>query len=255
MLIKNKTALISGGASGLGEATAKKLWDLGAKIVILDNNELKGTALIKELGAKSLFFKTDITETTEVERAISKAHELFGSIDIAVNCAGIAPAMKTVTKNGPHDLELFIRTVRINYIGTFDVARLAACKMLENEPGPNGERGIIINTSSISAFEGQIGQAAYASSKAGVVGLTICMARDLASSGIRVCSIAPGLFDTPLMANLSDNVKKDMARNVPFPSKLGDPGDYASLVQHIIENQMLNGEVIRLDGALRMPPR
>lgn len=255
MLIENKTAIISGGASGLGEATARRLLGLGAKVVILDNNEIKGNALVEELGGNSAFCKVDITKTEEVQTAIDFTVNRFGSIDMAINCAGIAPAMKTATKKGPHDLELFRRTIEINYIGTFDVVRQAAFKMISNAPNEYGERGVIINTSSITAYEGQIGQAAYASSKAGVAGLTICMARDLAAEGIRVCSIAPGLFNTPMMAGLPDSVKIELAKNVPFPSRLGNPVEYAMLAQHIIENPMLNGEVIRLDGALRMPPK
>lgn len=255
MLIENKTAIISGGASGLGEATARRLLRLGAKVVILDNDDIKGNALVEELDSNISFCKTDITKTEEVQAAIDFTVKKFGSLDIAINCAGIAPAMKTASKKGPHDLSLFKRTIEINFIGTFDISRLAAYTMLSNEPNESGERGVIINTSSITAYEGQIGQAAYASSKAGVAGLTICMARDLATDGIRVCSIAPGLFDTQMMAGLPDRVKIELAKNVPFPSRLGNPVEYAMLAQHIIENPMLNGEVIRLDGALRMPPR
>ncbi|PKM86786.1 MAG: 3-hydroxyacyl-CoA dehydrogenase [Firmicutes bacterium HGW-Firmicutes-12] len=255
MLIKNKTAIISGGASGLGEATARRLLSLGAKVVILDNNDILGNALVEELGNNSAFCKADITKTEEVQTAIDYTVNKFDSLDIAINCAGIAPAMKTVGKKGPHDLSLFKRAIDINLIGTFDLARLAAFKMLSNELNESRERGVIINTSSISAFEGQIGQVAYATSKAGVAGLTICMARDLAADGIRVCTIAPGLFNTQMMAGLPERVKIDLAKGVPFPSRLGNPVEYAMLAQQIIENSMLNGEVIRLDGALRLPPK
>lgn len=224
-------------------------------MVILDFNDVKGNALVVELGSNLAFYKVDITNTEEVQAAIDFTINKFGSLEIAVNCAGIAPGMKTASKKGPHDISLFKRAVDINLIGTFDICRLAAYKMLNNEPNETGERGVIINTASIAAFEGQIGQAAYAASKAGIVGLTICMARDLATDGIRVCTIAPGLFNTPMMAALPEDVKIELAKRVPFPSRLGDPAEFAMLAQHIIENSMLNGETIRLDGALRMTPR
>ena len=224
-------------------------------MVILDFNDVKGNALVEELGSNLAFYKVDITNTEEVQAAIDFTINKFGSLEIVVNCAGIAPGMKTASKKGPHDISLFKRAVDINLIGTFDICRLAAYKMLNNEPNETGERGVIINTASIAAFEGQIGQAAYAASKAGIVGLTICMARDLATDGIRVCTIAPGLFNTPMMAALPEDVKIELAKRVPFPSRLGDPAEFAMLAQHIIENSMLNGETIRLDGALRMTPR
>ena len=256
MNIQNKTAIVSGGASGLGEATTRRLLNLGAKVVILDNNDVKGNALVEELGSNLGFYKTDITKTEEIQAAIDFAVNKFGRLDIVVNCAGIARGMKTASKKAPHDISLFKLTIDINLVGTFDVCRLAAFKMLNNEPCETGERGVIINTASVAAFEGQIGQVAYAASKAGIAGATICMARDLSTEGIRVCTIAPGLFDTPMMSNLPEKyVKIELAKNVPFPSRLGSPTEYAMLAQHIIENSMLNGETIRLDGALRMTPR
>jgi len=255
MIIKDKTAIVTGGASGLGEATARRLLDLGANVVILDFNDTKGNALVDELGSNLGYYKTDITKSEDIQAALEYTINKYGRLDIAVNCAGIAKGMKTASKKAPHDIDMFKQTIAVNLVGTFDVCRLAAFEMIKNVPNENGERGVIINTSSLAAFEGQIGQIAYAASKAGVAGATICMARDLSSEGIRVCSIAPGLFETPMMAGLPESVKIDLAKNVPFPSRLGNPSEYAMLVQHIVENSMLNGETIRLDGALRMTPR
>jgi len=252
MKIEGKTAIISGGASGLGEAAATRLIQNGARVVLLDLNEEKGTALVKKLGEGAAFIKTDITVTQEVQAAIDFTIEKFGKIDIIVNCAGIAPGMKIAGKKGPHDLDLFRKAIDINLIGLFDVMRLAADKMLKNELNDEGGKGVIINTASIAAFEGQTGQAAYAASKAALVGMTLPAARDLSGDGIRVCTIAPGIFATPMMASLPEKVQESLGATVPFPSRLGKPDEFAMLVQQIIENPMLNGETIRLDGALRM---
>lgn len=255
MDVKNKTAVVTGGASGLGEATVRRLLELGARVVVVDINEARGEILSKELGDNFAFCRTDISVTEEVEAAVSFAVEKFGGIDILVNCAAIGIAGKTASKKGPHDLKAFRKTIEVNLIGTFDVIRQAAYKMLSNQPDENGERGVIVSTASVAAFEGQIGQAAYTASKAAIAGLTIVIARDLAADGIRACTIAPGLFDTPLLGSLPEEVKTSLGKMIPFPSRLGRPQEYAMLVQQIIENPMLNGEVIRLDGAIRMAPR
>lgn len=255
MNIQGKTAIISGGASGLGEATAVRLVKQGANVVLLDLNEEKGTALAKQLGESAVFIKTNIIVSDEVQGAIEIAVEKFGKIDILVNCAGIAPGMKVAGKKGPHDLELFKKVIDINLIGLFDIIRLAAAKMLNNDLNEEEGRGVVINTASIAAFEGQIGQAAYAASKAAIVGMTLPLARDLSEEGVRVCAIAPGLFATPMMESLPDQVKESLGKKVPFPARLGNPDEYAMLVQQIIENPMLNGETIRLDGAIRMSPK
>jgi 3-hydroxyacyl-CoA dehydrogenase/3-hydroxy-2-methylbutyryl-CoA dehydrogenase len=255
MEIEGITAVVTGGASGLGEATVRLLHGLGANVVILDMNQERGEALFAELGERSAFAKADVTVPGEVEAALRLAVHQFGGIDTAVNCAGVGPPMKVLGKKGPHDLDVFQKVVQINLIGTFDVIRRAASHMVDNEPNDEGERGVIVNTASIAAFEGQIGQAAYAASKAGVVGMTLPIARELARSGIRVCTIAPGLFDTPLLAALPPEVKESLGKQIPFPPRLGTPREYAQLVRQIIENPLLNGETIRLDGALRMPPK
>ncbi len=255
MKIQGKTAIITGGASGLGEAVVRRLLGLGANAVILDLNEERGTRLVNELGEQAAFIKTDISATVEVQKAIDFTREKFGKIDIVVNCAGISSGSKTSSKKGPHDLAYFKKVIDINLVGAFDVMRLAAFDMLQNEPNDEGGRGVIINTSSIAAYDGQIGQVAYAASKAALVGMTLPAARDLAADGVRVLTICPGLFDTPMMRNLPEQVRIDLARTVPFPSKLGLPDEFAMLVQQMIENPMLNGETIRLDGALRMSPR
>ncbi len=255
MNIHQKTALIAGGASGLGEATARHFHKLGAKVVIFDLNEERGKALTDELGERAAFVAGSVTETSEVQRAIELAQTRFGDIAIAVNTAGIATPGRILGKHGPLSLQTFSQVIAVNLIGTFNVLRLAAAAMQKNQPTSDGERGVIINTASIAAYEGQIGQVAYAASKGGVVGLTLPAARDLAKWGVRVVTIAPGLFDTPLLAGLPESVRDNLGKQIPFPSRLGRPPEYAFLAQHIVENVLLNGEVIRLDGALRMGPR
>lgn len=255
MKIEGKTAIITGGASGLGEATARMLIENKARVVLLDLNEAAGKALAEELGEGAAFIKTDITVTGEVEAAIAFALEKFQRIDIVVNCAGIAPGSKIISKKGPHSLDLFRKTMEINVIGPFDVMRMAADKMLANELNDEEGRGVLINTASIAAFDGQIGQAAYAASKAALVGMTLPVARDLSGDGIRICTIAPGLYKTPMMAGLPENVQEALGKMVPFPSRLGKPEEYAMFVRQIIENPMLNGETIRLDGAIRLAPK
>jgi 3-hydroxyacyl-CoA dehydrogenase/3-hydroxy-2-methylbutyryl-CoA dehydrogenase len=255
MQIKGSTAVITGGASGLGEATARRLHDLGANVVVIDINQELGEALCAELGSRAVFSETDVTVPDQVEAAMRLPLDRFGAIGFAINCAGIGPPMKVVGKQGPHDLEHFKNVLNINLIGTFDVLRWAAFHMAGNNPNEAGERGVIVNVASVAAYEGQIGQAAYSASKAGVVGMTLPIARELARSGIRVCTIAPGLFDTPLLAALPPEVKEVLGKQIPFPPRLGRPVELAFLVQQIIENPMLNGETIRLDGALRMPPK
>ena len=254
MQISGNTFLVSGGASGLGGATSRLLAASGAFVVIADINKEKGEALAKELGLNAMFVETNVADEESVKNAVAKT-SLFGPLRGAINCAGIGVAEKTVGKDGPHTLASFKRVIEVNLIGTFNVIRLAAAQMNSQEPNDSGERGVIINTASIAAFDGQIGQAAYSASKGGIVGMTLPIARDLARSGIRIVTIAPGLFDTPLLAGLPEDVKKVLGAQVPFPSRLGDPAEYAALAKHIIENEMLNGETIRLDGALRMPPK
>jgi NAD(P)-dependent dehydrogenase (short-subunit alcohol dehydrogenase family) len=253
--IQHRTFLISGGGSGLGAATAQLLASAGAKVVIADVNSEKGEALAAEIGARALFVKTDVTDEESVKNAIGAAISKFGALHGAVNCAGIGVAEKTIGKEGPHPLASFKRVIEVNLIGTFNVIRLAASQMVQQEPAPSGERGVIVNTASVAAFDGQIGQAAYSASKGGIVGMTLPIARDLARDGIRVVTIAPGLFDTPLLAGLPEKMRQALGTQVPFPARLGRPSEYAALAKHIIENEMLNGEVIRLDGALRMPPK
>ncbi len=255
MLIDGKSAIVTGGASGLGLATVRKLHSLGAKVLIADLNQEAGKALEHELGEGTLFVETDVTQETSVKRAVELAVQQHGGIHLLVNCAGIAIAEKIVGKERPHDLEHFTRVIQVNLIGTFNTLRLAAAAMAQNQPNKEGERGIIVNTASVAAFEGQIGQAAYAASKGGIVALTLPAARELARLGIRVVSIAPGIFDTPLLARLPERARISLGEQVPFPPRLGRPDEYAALVQHIVENVTLNGETIRLDGALRMGPR
>ena len=247
----NKTAaIVTGGASGLGEATARHLSQQGAIVTILDRDSDRGNTVAEAIGGH--FVTTDVTDEASVQAAIDLALDKMGRITAAVNCAGIAYAIKTVGRDGPHPLDAFKRTIDINLVGTFNVARLAAQAMGRNDPEPDGARGVIINTASIAAFDGQKGQAAYAASKGGVVGLCLPMARDLAQSGIRVMTIAPGIFMTPMLAGLSEDVQKQLAADVPCPPRLGDPSEYARLAGFIIEAGYLNGEVIRIDGALRM---
>ena len=249
MRLDDISALVAGGASGLGEATARELAARGARVTVADLNEERGAALAGELGGT--FVKADVTDEAQVAAAVERA----GALRLAVSCAGIGWAERTVKKDGPAALEPFETVVRVNLIGTFNVLRLAAAAMAGNEPDDGGERGVVVMTASIAAFDGQIGQTAYSASKGGVVGLTLPAARDLARLGIRVCTIAPGLFDTPLLAALPDEAREALGAQVPFPPRLGRAEEYAGLACHIAENTMLNGETIRLDGALRMPPK
>ena len=255
MKLKDAVAVITGGGSGLGEATARDFVASGAKVVLLDLPNSPGAKLAESLGGAALFAPTDVASEKETAGAIASAVDRFGTVHVAVNCAGIGKAQRTISKDGPHSLELFSRVIQVNLIGTFNVIRLAAAQMAKNAPNEDGERGVIINTASIAAYDGQIGQAAYSASKGGVVGMTLPIARDLSSSGIRVCTIAPGTFDTPMLATLPEPARKALGAAIPFPSRLGHPAEYAALARHIVENVMLNGETIRLDGALRMAPR
>ncbi|HLW69454.1 MAG TPA: SDR family NAD(P)-dependent oxidoreductase [Candidatus Binataceae bacterium] len=255
MQLKNMVALITGGGSGLGGATAQEFAAAGAKVVILDLPGSPGPKLAETFGGNGLFVAANVADAAATEQAINAAVARFNALHCAVNCAGIGRAHRTIGKEGPHPLELFNQVVQVNLVGTFNVIRLAAAQMAKNAPGPDGERGVIINTASIAAYDGQIGQAAYSASKGGVVGMTLPIARDLASSGIRVCTIAPGTFDTPMLATLPEAARKALGAQVPFPSRLGQPEEFAALARHIVENAMLNGETIRLDGALRMAPR
>lgn len=255
MEIQGKTFLISGGGSGLGEATARRLAAAGANVVLADINREAGESVAADLGEQARFAATNVTDEAAVSAAIAVAEEAFGGLDGAVNCAGVGDPGKILGREAPHSLALFEKVIRINLIGTFNVLRLAAEAMNRNEPDAGGERGVIINTASIAAYDGQIGQAAYASSKGGIVALTLPAARELARFGIRVVTIAPGIFDTPLLAGLPEKARLSLGEQVPFPSRLGQPEEYAALAAHIVSNSMLNGEVIRLDGALRMAPR
>jgi NAD(P)-dependent dehydrogenase (short-subunit alcohol dehydrogenase family) len=251
--IEGNSALVVGGASGLGEATARRLHEQGAIVTIADLNAEKGAALAAELGVE--FVACDVREESQVQAAVERATEADGGLRIAVCCAGIGWAQKVAGSKGPHALMPFETTIQINLIGTFNVLRLAATAMIAADPLEDGERGVCVNTASVAAFDGQIGQIAYSASKGGIVGMTLPAARDLAGQGIRVNTIAPGLFDTPLLAALPEEARQKLGAGVPFPQRLGAPTEYAQLACHIVENRMLNGEVIRLDGALRMPPR
>lgn len=256
-MLKNAVTLVTGGASGLGRATVERLVQQGSKVVICDLPNSKGSELSKSIGeSNTLFCPVDVTSESDVQAALDATKKQFGKLDSVVNCAGIAVAFKTYNFNKklPHKLEDFAKVINVNVIGTFNVARLSVGLIGDNEPNQDGQRGVIINTASIAGYEGQMGQTAYASSKAAIIGLTLPMARDLSSHGIRVCTIAPGLFETPLLASLPDKVRAFLAKSVPFPQRLGNPTEYAMLVQNIIENPLLNGETIRLDGALRMQP-
>lgn len=253
MDVNGSVALVTGGASGLGLATAEKLLDAGAKVVVLDLPGSPGEQVAEKLGDAVRFAAADVRDEAAVSAALDVAAEL-GTLRVAVNCAGIGPAAKTVGKNGPFPLDLFTRVIEVNLIGSFNVIRLAAERMTAADP-VDGERGVIINTASVAAFDGQIGQAAYSASKGGIVGLTLPVARDLASAMIRVVTIAPGLFDTPLLASLPEEARDSLGKQVPHPSRLGSPSEYGALAAHIVANPMLNGEVIRLDGAIRMAPR
>jgi NAD(P)-dependent dehydrogenase (short-subunit alcohol dehydrogenase family) len=254
MEIRSKSFLVTGGASGLGEATARMIVARGGSVILADVNPA-GADLAAELGSAAVFVATDVTEEADGLRAIETAKARFGGLHGLVNCAGIAPGERIVGRSGPHRLDAFIRVISVNLIGAFNMLRLAAAAMCENEPTDDGERGVIINTASVAAFEGQIGQAAYAASKAGVAGLTLPAARELARFGIRVVTIAPGLFMTPMMAGFPPEMRQSLAETVLFPKRLGKPEEYAALVEAIITQPMLNGETIRLDGALRMAPK
>ena len=247
MEIKNSTFLVAGGGSGLGAATARMLGDAGANVVAAD---LRG-----EEGPNTRFVEADVTDEESVRAAVETVVEEFGGLHGAVNCAGVAIAEKVLGREGPHSLDSFTNVIQVNLIGMFNVIRLAAAAMVGNEPGEDGGRGVIVNTASVAAFDGQIGQAAYAASKGGGASMTLPLAREFARSGIRVVTIAPGLFDTPMMAGLPEEARASLGEQVPFPSRLGRPEEYAALVRHVVENDMLNGEVIRLDGAIRMAPR
>jgi NAD(P)-dependent dehydrogenase (short-subunit alcohol dehydrogenase family) len=256
MQVAGKGTLVAGGASGLGEATARALAAAGANVVIADLNAEQGEALAEELGMSASFVEADVTDEAAVAGAVERAAEAGeGGLRVSVCCAGIGWAERVARKGGPHNLEFFSNVVKVNLIGTFNVLRLAAAAMSENEPDEEGERGVCINTASIAAFDGQIGQIAYAASKGGIVGMTLPAARDMASRGIRVITIAPGLFDTPLLAALPEEARNALGAGIPFPPRLGQPAEYAQLVEQIVANPMLNGETIRLDGALRMPPK
>jgi NAD(P)-dependent dehydrogenase (short-subunit alcohol dehydrogenase family) len=254
MQIQGVTALVTGGASGLGAATARRLHEAGATVVIADLNEEQGAARAEELGDRAAFVRCDVTDEASVQAAVDAAGE-DGTLRISVNCAGIGWAQRTAHRKGAHPLVPFDTVIKVNLIGTFNVLRLAAQKMLETVEPIDGERGVCINTASVAAFDGQIGQIAYSASKGGVVGLTLPAARDLAREHIRVCTIAPGLFDTPLLAALPEAAREALGASVPHPARLGTPAEYAQLAQSIVENPMLNGETIRLDGALRMAPQ
>jgi NAD(P)-dependent dehydrogenase (short-subunit alcohol dehydrogenase family) len=247
--------LVVGGASGLGEATVRRLHAGGAPLVVADLNEERGAALVEELGDRAQFVRADVTDADQLQRAVDAAAGLEGGLRISVCCAGIGWAERVASRRGAHALEPFETVIRVNLIGTFNVLRLATAAMVGQEPAPSGERGVCINTASIAAFDGQIGQIAYSASKGGIVGMTLPAARDLAVAGIRVCTIAPGTFDTPLLAALPDENRRALAEAIPFPARLGQPDEFAALAAHIVENEMLNGETIRLDGALRMAPR
>ena len=255
MRIEGASALVVGGASGLGAATARDLHRSGAEVVIADLNPEKGEALAAELGERARFVEANVLEPEPVQAAVAAAANAEGGLRISVCCAGIGWAQRTAGRQGPHDLEIFHNVIKVNLIGTFNVLRLAAAAMVDNVPDEGGERGVCVNTSSIAAFDGQIGQVAYAASKGGIVGLTLPAARDLASRGVRVVTIAPGTFDTPLLAALPEDAREQLGAQIPFPNRLGQPEEFAALAHHIVENPMLNGETIRLDGALRMPPR
>jgi 3-hydroxyacyl-CoA dehydrogenase / 3-hydroxy-2-methylbutyryl-CoA dehydrogenase len=255
MQIAGSGILVTGGASGLGAATVRRLVAAGAHAIIADLNQDTGEALARELGASARFVSTDVTSEESMRAAIETAVSELGRLRVVVNCAGIAIAEKVIGKGGVHDLQRFSKVIQVNLIGVFNSLRLAAEAMSKNEPGEEGERGVIINTASVAAFEGQIGQIAYAASKGGVAAMTLPAARDLSTYGIRVMTIAPGIFDTPMLAGLPEPARVSLGKQVPFPSRLGRPEEYAQLVQSIVENPMLNGEIIRLDGAIRMAPR
>jgi NAD(P)-dependent dehydrogenase (short-subunit alcohol dehydrogenase family) len=252
--IAGGTVLVTGGGSGLGAATARMVVEQGGRVVVADVDRERGARVAGELGEAARFVATDVTDEASVAEAVAAVADL-GELRVAVNCAGIAPAERVVGRQGPHSLARFATTVQVNLVGTFNVTRLAAAAMAGNRPLADGERGVIVNTASVAAFDGQIGQAAYSASKAGVAGMTLPIARELARHGIRVVAVAPGIFDTPMLAGMPEPVRASLGDQVPFPPRLGRPEEYAALVRHIVENPMLNGEVIRLDGAIRMAPK
>jgi NAD(P)-dependent dehydrogenase (short-subunit alcohol dehydrogenase family) len=253
MDLRGAKFIVTGGGSGLGAATARVFAESGARVAIFDVQEERGRQVAAEIDG--LFVRVDVTDADAVPRAVDEVAAAFGGLNGAVNCAGIGIAQKVVSKQGPHPLDDFVRVIQVNLVGTFNVIRCAAARIMEVEPNADGERGVIINTASVAAFEGQIGQAAYSASKGGVVGMTLPIARELAAYGIRVVTIAPGIFDTPLLGSLPEPVRQSLGAQVPFPPRLGQPREYGLLAKHIVENPMLNGEVIRLDGAIRMQPR
>jgi len=255
-MFKNAVALVTGGASGLGRATVERFARAGSKVVLCDLQSSQGASVAKELGDNVVFVPLDVTSEKDVTQAVDVAKSKFGRLDVAVNCAGIGIAVRSFNfkKNAAHKLEDFVKVINVNTIGTFNVIRLSAGLMGQNEPNADGQRGVIINTASVAAYDGQIGQAAYSASKAAVVGMTLPIARDLSTQGIRICTIAPGLFETPMLMSLPEKVRKELALSVPFPQRLGIPSEFAQLVESIVDNPMLNGETIRLDGAIRMSP-
>ncbi len=256
MEVKGSTALVTGGVSGLGGATARALHAAGGSVVMVDLKAAEGAAMVQELGEeRAAFAEADVCSESQMQGAVKLAVEKFGGLHFAVNCAGIGPAARVVGREGPMELEMFSKVVQVNLIGSFNTIRLAAEPMISNTPNGEGERGVIINTASVAAFEGQIGQASYSASKGGIVGMTLPIAREFAQHGIRVMTIAPGLFDTPLLGGMPSEVRESLGAQVPFPSRLGQPEEYAKLVMYIISAPMLNGETIRLDGAIRMAPR
>jgi len=256
MKLEGSVAVVTGGASGLGEATVRAFLAKGGRAAIIDRPNSNGAAFAESLGAdKAIFTPADVTSESEVREALQKTVATFGAVHIAVNCAGVGTAMKTTGKAGPMPLEMFEMCIRVNLIGTFNVIRLAATEMLKNTPNEEGERGVLINTASVAAFDGQIGQAAYSASKGGVVGMTLPIARDLSRDGIRCLTIAPGTFDTPMLSLLPEPARQALAANIPFPNRLGKPAEFGALAAHIVENPYINGETIRLDGAIRMPPK
>lgn len=255
MQLANRTFLITGAGSGLGAACAREFVRHGANVVIADSNSEAGETVVKDIGANARFIRTDVTKEDDAAAAVGLAAEAFGDLDGAITCAGIATAQRAVGKNGALPLGDFSKVIAVNLIGTFNIIRLAAQAMMRKEVAEGGERGVIVCTASVAAFDGQIGQVAYAASKAGVAGMTLPLAREFAQQGIRVMTIAPGIFDTPMLAGLPEPARISLGQQVPFPARLGKPDEYAFLARHIVENPMLNGEVIRLDGAIRLAPR
>jgi NAD(P)-dependent dehydrogenase (short-subunit alcohol dehydrogenase family) len=255
MQVAGSTFLVTGGASGLGAGTVRMAASAGARVVIADMNEREGEALARGLAGEARFARTDVTDEAQVQAAVTTAVAAFGRLDVLVNCAGIVIGERVAGREGPHALQSFSRVIQVNLIGTFNAIRLAAQAMAKNAPGDSGERGVIVSTASVAAFEGQIGQAAYSASKGGVAAMTLPIARELARLGIRVVTIAPGIFDTAMVGGFDDKLRDALAAQIPFPARLGRADEYAALVRHIVENQMLNGETVRLDGAIRMQPR